>query len=59
MELRIGRRKGTGLDGFPATVFVLTNAQDEELLAGRWWFAWEEAEAERKRLIAELDADGA
>lgn len=55
MDIRIGRRKGTGLDGFPTTIFVLTDSRDEQMSVSKWWYTWEEAEAERARLSAETD----
>lgn len=49
MEIRIARRPGTGPDGFPTTVYILTDRKGEDLVSG-FWYSREEAETERDRL---------
>jgi hypothetical protein len=49
MEIRIASRRGTGLDGFPTTIYVLTDRKGEDLVSG-YWYSLAEAEAERDRL---------
>jgi len=52
MNFRIATRPGTGTDGFPTRVYVIEDHKGEDVGTG-WWYTWEEAEAQRKRLAGE------